>query len=116
MFLTRLSEEQAIVIKIDHSLHWSVKCCGREVSCNEIEQACEKIANYDLMKSLLAKLRLYHPCSGIRFKDFNEVLYNNKETMITINGKLKKNERLLLIHVILHSYSYRGEYHPLKEL
>ena len=90
MFLTRLSEEQAIVIKIDHSLHWSVKCCGREVSCNEIEQACEKIASYDLMKSLLAKLRLYHPCSGIRCKDFNEVLYNNKETMITINGKLKK--------------------------
>ena len=68
MFLTRLSEEQAIVIKIDHSLHWSVKCCGREVSCNEIEQACEKIANYDLMKSLLAKLRLSTPAleSGLK--------------------------------------------------
>ena len=82
------------------------------MSCNEIEQACEKIASYDL--SLLAKLRLYHPCSGIRCQDFTEVLYNDTERMITINDKFKKNERLLLI--VLHSYSYRGEYHPLKEL
>ena len=57
------------------------------MSCNEIEQACEKIASYDLMKSLLAKLSLYHPCSGIRCQDFTEVLYNDTERMITINGK-----------------------------
>ena len=39
----------------------------------------------DLMKSLLAKLRLYHHCSGIRCHDFIEVLYNDTERMITRN-------------------------------
>ena len=64
----------------------------------------------DLMTSLLAKLRLYHPCSGIRCQDFTKVLYNDTERMITINGKFKKNKRFSIINNYIYTHTHTHIY------